>query len=185
MDGGVVGDANVKKELGSLISFLEHEEDPWGIKDLKSEFIYANNLNYLNLPKNFKIEGLLDSQLPHPVAELAPKLQEHDKRVMQGQKLIPVIQTHFYHSEHKLQPYLFEKRPYYNERDELIGTIYHGKKLNLFSLQRYITGLTPSVLMLEPPNKLFTKKELMVIFLHYRGLLAKKSREKCIVLRGR
>ncbi|MFM1345801.1 hypothetical protein WFP14_04450 [Yersinia proxima] len=45
--------------FGSLISFMENNEEPWGVKDCESRFMYANKatLKFSQLPTNFNIEG--------------------------------------------------------------------------------------------------------------------------------
>lgn len=158
------------KDLGSLFSFLRYEDDPWGVKDLDSKFVYVNNLSHLGLKLNFNIEGLLDSELPHPVAELASNLLIHDENVISNRKKEMVIQTSLNFEEKKLKPYFFEKRPFYNQSGEVVGTIYHGREIVNFK----IDNMSPYVYFFTPPNNLFTKRELDVIFLVQQRLNAKE-----------
>ncbi|HGJ5856993.1 PAS and helix-turn-helix domain-containing protein [Arsenophonus nasoniae] len=147
-------------DLGSLISFLRHESDPWGVKDLDSKFVYANNLSHLGIKLDFNIEGMFDSELPHPVAELSSNLLIHDHKVISDRKKEIAIQTTLNFKENRLKPYFFEKRPFYNQSGEIVGTIYHGREIVNF--QTY--DMSPYVYFFTPPNDLFTKRELEVIF---------------------
>ncbi|MDR5615158.1 LuxR C-terminal-related transcriptional regulator [Arsenophonus sp.] len=147
-------------DLGSLISFLRHESDPWGVKDLDSKFVYANNLSHLGIKLDFNIEGMFDSELPHPVAELSSNLLIHDRKVISDRKKEIAIQTTLNFKENRLKPYFFEKRPFYNQSGEIVGTIYNGREIVNF--QTY--DMSPYVYFFTPPNDLFTKRELEVIF---------------------
>ncbi|HGJ5857596.1 LuxR C-terminal-related transcriptional regulator [Arsenophonus nasoniae] len=158
------------KNLGSLYSFLKHEKDPWGIKDLNSRYVYVNNFSHLGIKLDFNIEGILDSELPHPVAELSSDLIIHDNNVIFNDKKEAVIQTSFNFKEKRLKPYFFEKRPFYNESGEIIGTIYHGRELaNLC-----INIAHPSVYLFTPPNDLFSNRELDIVFLAQQKLNSKE-----------
>ncbi|QBY45617.1 LuxR C-terminal-related transcriptional regulator (plasmid) [Arsenophonus nasoniae] len=157
-------------ELGSLISFLRHESDPWGVKDLDSKFVYANNLSHLGIKLDFNIEGMFDSELPHPVAELSSNLLIHDHKVISDRKKEIAIQTTLNFKENRLKPYFFEKRPFYNQSGEIVGTIYHGREIVNF--QTY--DMSPYVYFFTPPNDLFTKRELEVIFWAQQRLTAKE-----------
>ncbi|HDL8496386.1 TPA: LuxR family transcriptional regulator, partial [Yersinia enterocolitica] len=69
--------------FGSLLSFMENNEEPWGVKDCESRFMYANKatLKFSQLPINFSIEGRLDNECPAQWADFAPDLQRQDREV--------------------------------------------------------------------------------------------------------
>lgn len=73
----------------SLISFMEHSEEHWFIKDTESRYIYMNNtaLSYFNVPSGFSMEGRLDKEVPlQSSQDLWPELVEHDKNVIEKTK---------------------------------------------------------------------------------------------------
>ncbi|AWK14525.1 PAS domain-containing protein [Candidatus Fukatsuia symbiotica] len=172
----------IKTSLKSfpLISIMEHSEDIWGIKDCESRFIYTNRAfrEFLNIPACFKIEGKRDEQLPTPVAEFASELKKQDQETIKSGQRVTLIKTHFFGRKKKLEPYLYEKFPLYNEKNECVGTVFYGKKMDFISLPQYVDKVTPSVLALEPPSDLFTAFELKIVFHILQSLSAKEIGEK-------
>lgn len=166
------------KDLGSLVSFLKHEKDPWGVKDLDSRFVYVNNLSHLGINNDFNIEGLLDRELPHPVAELASELIMHDSGVIDNKQKTSVIQTALNFNENKYKSYFFEKRPFYNKHGSVIGTIYHGREFIPLSIDFLFGNKNASVCRFEPPNNSFTKRECSIIFWLIRRLSSKEIGKK-------
>ncbi|MFS1539069.1 MAG: hypothetical protein ACL7BU_10740 [Candidatus Phlomobacter fragariae] len=81
-----MGKIILDKELDRLYFFLKHEKDPWGSKDLNSRYVYTNNFSHLGIKIDFNIEGMLDSELPHPVTELSSDLIVHDNNVIFNDK---------------------------------------------------------------------------------------------------
>ncbi|WP_339056766.1 helix-turn-helix transcriptional regulator [Candidatus Regiella endosymbiont of Tuberolachnus salignus] len=160
----------------SLISIMEHSEDIWGIKDCESRFIYTNRAfrKFLNIPDKFKIEGKSDDQLPTPVAEFAEELKKQDQETISSGQRVTIIKTHFFGREKKLQPYLYEKFPLYDENNECVGTVFYGKKMDFVSPQQYASRITPSGLKVAPPMKLFNK----FIFFILQSMSAKEIARK-------
>lgn len=158
--------------FGSLISFMENNEEPWGVKDCESRFMYANKatLKFSQLPTNFNIEGRLDNECPAQWAEFAPDLQKQDRAVETAKKRVAMIQTCLWGQEHTL----CEKYPLFDDSKKCIGTIFHVTKFNFISLYDLFNKEIPSVLVMKPPTNDFTKKELEVIFHLLQSLNAKE-----------
>ncbi len=159
---------------------MKSSNDIWGIKDCESRFVYANRAfrEFLNIPAWFKIEGKRDEQLPTPVAKFASELKKQDLDAISSGQRVTLIKTHFFGREQKLQPYLYEKFPFYNENNECWGTVFYGKKLDFISPQQYASKITPSGLKVAPPMKLFNKLELRIIFFILQSMNAKEVAKK-------
>lgn len=73
-----------------LAFFLEKSGDPWSIKDREYRYLFINDaaLYYYGIPKNFDYFGCLDSELPHPGAELAEEFQKNDKIIIEKEKTV-------------------------------------------------------------------------------------------------
>lgn len=61
-------DVHVPREL---IVLWDKLDEPWGVKDSQSCFVYANKglHDLFNLPQGYDIEGRYDVELPTSVAE--------------------------------------------------------------------------------------------------------------------
>ncbi|AWK15549.1 PAS domain-containing protein (plasmid) [Candidatus Fukatsuia symbiotica] len=177
-----MNNVKVKASLKSfpLVSIMERSDDIWGIKDCESRFIYTNRAfrEFLNIPARFKIEGKRDEQLPTPLAEFASELKKQDQETIKSGQRVTLIKTHFFGREQKLEPYLYEKFPLYDEKNECVGTVFYGKKMDFISMPQYVDKLTPSVLALEPPSDLFTTFELKIVFHVLQSLSAKEIGKK-------
>ncbi|CNK42564.1 LuxR-family transcriptional regulatory protein [Yersinia aldovae ATCC 35236] len=173
----IIGSKELDAEpFGSLISFMENNDEPWGVKDCESRFMYANKatLKYSQLPLNFDIEGRLDSECPAQWAEFAPDLQKQDRAVETDKKRVAMIQTCLFGQEHTL----CEKFPLFDNEKKCIGTIFHVTKFNFISICDLFNKTPPPVLIMKPPTNDFTNKELEVIFFLLQSLNAKEIGRK-------
>ncbi|KTL60897.1 LuxR family transcriptional regulator [Photorhabdus laumondii subsp. laumondii] len=150
-----------------VINTMEQSNEPWGIKDKNSCFIYANQAckHVQNISSSFDYEGLYDYDLPWNGAEFAKEYMIHDKIVMEKEERMCSLITHVHGKEQILSSYFFEKNPLYHEDGSCIGTIYHGWQAQDFSFTRLFHGKLPASIMFQPPTDLFTQREWDVIFL--------------------
>lgn len=158
-------DSNVKLPL-VFINYMESLNEPCGIKDLTSSFIYANKAyqELLNLPSTFNIEGRLDSELPAATAEYASLFQAHDRLVEQTLKRRSSLEIHPFGRDQQLSAYFFDKTPFPDEYNNIVGTFFHGRKAEHLSLRFYINGGKAESLLLTPPDSMFSEFECLVIF---------------------
>ncbi|KOY60401.1 helix-turn-helix transcriptional regulator [Photorhabdus heterorhabditis] len=150
-----------------VINTMQQSNDPWGIKDQNSCFIYANKaFKYLqNFPNSFEYEGLYDDELPWDGAEFAKEFIAHDKNVMTKEQRVCSLETHVFGKEQILSSYFFEKTPLYHDDGSCIGIIFHGWPAQDFSLTRLYHGKLPASILFQPPTDLFTQREWDIIFL--------------------
>ncbi|TDB53010.1 helix-turn-helix transcriptional regulator [Photorhabdus luminescens] len=150
-----------------VINTMEQSNEPWGIKDKNSCFIYGNLAlkSVKNFSSSFEFEGLYDHELPWDGAEFAKEYIAHDRKVMEKEERICSLETHIHGKEQILSSYFCEKYPLYHENGSCIGTIFHGYQAQDFSFTRLFRGKLPASIMFQPPTDLFTQREWDVIFL--------------------
>lgn len=158
---------NRELHLNVLITMMEHLHEPWGIKDLSSCHLYMNKAAYLytNTPLSFDVEGRFDDEFPAAWAEFAPELKEHDRRTKGARERVAVIETHHWYGQEHLVPFISEKLPIYDDKEELIGIMWNARQLNTLSPLKYINQQKPSLLTTEANTQVFTQSELDIIFL--------------------
>ncbi|MBS9434001.1 helix-turn-helix transcriptional regulator [Photorhabdus hainanensis] len=152
-----------------IINTLTSSNDPWGIKDKNSCFIYGNMAlkSLQNFPNSFEFEGFYENELPWDSAKFAEEFINHDKKVIEKQQRICSIETHVFGREQVSSSYFFEKLPFYHKDGDCIGVIFHGWEAQNYSLSylhQYHDKL-PASIMLQPPTDLFTQREWDIIFL--------------------
>ncbi|WP_145560042.1 helix-turn-helix transcriptional regulator [Yersinia mollaretii] len=154
------------QSLEMLIRFWEHSSEPWGIKDNKSVFVYANRrVNKLfNLSNNFNIEGLLDGEIPTPSAEFQTEFQKHDRRVELLQERVTSVDIQLYDGNSYFTPYFCDKYPLIDENGVSQGTVFHGRPVTDIMLTRLSKVKIPTTLIFTPPSDFFTKREWEVLF---------------------
>ncbi|CDG20091.1 conserved protein of unknown function [Xenorhabdus poinarii G6] len=159
-----------------IINTLAASQDPWGIKDKDSCFIYGNKaLNAIKgFSDSFNFEGLYDDELPWDGAEFAKEYIHHDQKVMQEEKSYVSLETHIWGGVKTLSSYFCEKSPIYHEDGDCIGIIYHLWKAQDYSLTRLYYGKLPASIMFQPPSHLFTQREWDVIFLSLHKYTSKQ-----------
>ncbi|MEI9862461.1 helix-turn-helix transcriptional regulator [Enterobacter bugandensis] len=145
---------------------METLKEPCGIKDNRSVFMYANNayLELLNLPGKFNIEGLLDSDVPAETARYASLFQQHDRLVEQTGERRSSLEIHRFGKERQLSAYFFDKTPFPNEKGEITGTFFHGRRAIHLPFDFYLSGENSGSLLLTRPDNLFTDFEWLVVF---------------------
>ncbi|KGM26783.1 LuxR family transcriptional regulator [Photorhabdus luminescens] len=152
-----------------IINTMEISNEPWGIKDSSSCFIYGNKAlsSIKNFSQSFDYNGLYDHELPWSGAEFAKEYIHHDQKVMKEEKSYISLETHIFGKEKVLSSYFCEKMPFYHENGSCIGIIYHcwkAKDYSLIYLNQYYDKL-PSSILLQPPTDFFTDREWDIIFL--------------------
>ncbi|WP_145559708.1 PAS domain-containing protein [Yersinia mollaretii] len=150
-----------------LILLWENSDEVWGFKDLDSCYLYANTpyLELLNFPQKFRIQGLSDSELPHPsFAKFSYQFREQDQLAAITKKRVSSIELHYFGREQKLQAYLFDKFPFLNNQKECLGIIFHGRKMDFLTIEQYVDQELPLALSVEKPDDFFTDEELDVMF---------------------
>ncbi|MCW7760329.1 helix-turn-helix transcriptional regulator [Photorhabdus luminescens] len=160
-----------------VINTMEQSNEPWGIKDKNSCFIYANQAcnRVQNISRSFNYEGLYDHDLPWDGAEFAEAYIANDKIVMEKEERTCSLITHVYGKEQTLSSYFFAKYPLYHKDGNCIGIIYHGWQAQDFSFTRLFHGKLPASIIFQPPTDLFTQREWDVIFFMLQKYTSKQT----------
>ncbi|WP_338117367.1 helix-turn-helix transcriptional regulator [Pantoea cypripedii] len=158
-----------------MIKFWEVSSEPWGAKDRNSKFIYANKRYHelLSLPYGFNVEGRYDGELPASTAEFQNEFQAHDRKVEKLLDRVTSIEIHPFEQNHYLQPWYFDKYPLMDSHGVCIGTIFHGRPVEMITLTRLDKIKIPSSLVFTPPSDFFLKREWEIVFYLLQGFSAK------------
>ncbi|MFZ1180571.1 MAG: LuxR C-terminal-related transcriptional regulator [Herbaspirillum sp.] len=164
----------VARSLEHLIYLTENSAEVWGAKDTNSRFLYANQafLELHRLPRDFKIEGLLDGELPHPIAEFEKELQAHDRLVEVTKEMKQSLEIHPFGKDQVLSAYYGDKFPLLNENKEVIGTILHGYPARNLRLDGDRTDSRSFIFGM--PDDTLSKKEWDFVYFVTRGYSTKE-----------
>lgn len=156
--------------------YMENLDEPCGIKDETSTFVYANKAYHelLNLPKGYNVTGRLDSELPAPTSEYASMFQTHDRLVEETGKRRSSLEIHPFGRAQQLSAYFFDKTPFPDSGGQTVGTFFHGRKAEHLSLRFYTTGDKAESLLLTFPSNTFSETEWLIIF-YLRSHLCRKE----------
>lgn len=152
----------------SLIFCWEQLNEPCGVKNLRSQFVYANPayLKLLGLSTDFDISGLLDSEIPVPTAEFANQFQIHDRLVEREKQRKSSLEIHPYGKDRILDVFFFDKFPFFNDGGSVVGTFFHARHAKHLSMDFYINPEISGVsLVLSKPSDNFSDVEWDVTFL--------------------
>lgn len=163
-----------------LIRFWEHSSEPWGIKDNKSKFIYANNRfnKLLDLPDKYNVEGRSDGEFPTPISEFEVEFQEHDRKVELLQDRITSVEIHEWDGLSYFKPNFCDKYPLIDEEGISQGTIFHVRPVDDIILTHLNKIKVPTSLIFTPPSDLFTKREWEVLFYILHAFSSNEIAEK-------
>ncbi|OEE77770.1 helix-turn-helix transcriptional regulator [Vibrio genomosp. F6] len=114
----------------TLISLFYQLPGCWGCKDLNSVFVYANEAyaKLIGVEEPNQCIGRSDFEMPSPTIECAAEFQRQDAFVIATRKTIKILDIHPY-PDGRWHAHIFTKKPWYNENNEVIGTIFFGKEL--------------------------------------------------------
>ncbi|HZS80873.1 MAG TPA: LuxR C-terminal-related transcriptional regulator [Herbaspirillum sp.] len=163
------------KALQQFIHFTEKfPGGVWGAKDTSSRCLYMNQAvrDLLRLPRDLELEGLLDSEVPHPIAEFEKELQAHDRLVEVTKEMKMSLEIQPYGKDQVLSAYFFEKHPFFNENNELIGTILHGYPALNLRLDR--DRVNAGRIIFGVPNDILSQKEWDFVYFVMRGFSVKE-----------
>lgn len=173
-------------QLQSLINFWRISNEPWGAKDRESRFIFANRKYHelLSLPSGYNVEGRFDGELPASTAEFEHEFQAHDRKVETLLDRVTSIEIHPFEKNSYLQPWYFDKYPLMDVNGNCVGTIFHGRPVEVIALRRLDKIKTPSSLVFTPPSDIFLKREWEIVFYLLNGFTARDIADHlCISLR--
>ncbi|MFQ6247234.1 helix-turn-helix transcriptional regulator [Yersinia enterocolitica] len=180
LHGRSQGDFHIPAEL---IHSWKDLNEPFGIKDSYSRFIYANPayLELLNLPKDFDIVGRLDSELPSSMAEFSEQILFHEDLVKSNKKRITSLVIHDFVEPINTRAYFFNTYPFIDSSGEVIGVFFNvvpAEELSIMLYTKFHNKLNRGVFIGEYPiSTKLTKREEDIVFLLMRGKSRKEISE--------
>ncbi|WP_350304252.1 helix-turn-helix transcriptional regulator [Photorhabdus viridis] len=159
-----------------IINTLEISNEPWGIKDKSSSFLYGNDalIKLQNIDNNYDYEGKYDSDIPWKGNEFSEDFIKHDLKVIENEESVLSLETHVFGRDKVLSSYFQEKFPLYDDKNECIGILLHAWKVQDNSLTRLFHNKLPASIIFQSPTHLLTEREWEVVFL----FLQKYSRKQ-------
>lgn len=154
----------------STMHFFERSDEPWGVKDRQSRFVYANQsyFNFLKIHEDISSRITEYSYADIPVfASMAERLIAHDQQVMQTEKRMEAIGTLLIEGNYR--SFIFERFPLYDESEAVAGTVFHMKPFERISMNYFLEKPFYGEATFSPPTSIFSKREWDVLFLLFRG----------------
>ncbi|WP_323834550.1 helix-turn-helix transcriptional regulator [Photorhabdus africana] len=150
-----------------IINTLAASNEPWGVKDKSSCFLYGNDalIKLQNINANYDYEGKYDSDIPWRGNEFAKDFITHDLQVIKNRESILSLETHVFGQDKVLSSYFQEKFPLDDDKGECIGILFHAWKVQDNSLTRLFHSKLPPSIMFQSPTHLLTEQEWEVVFL--------------------
>ncbi|WP_338046861.1 helix-turn-helix transcriptional regulator [Photorhabdus namnaonensis] len=150
-----------------MINTLEVSNEPWGIKDKSSCFLYGNDalIKLQNINANYDYEGKYDSDIPWKGNEFAKDFITQDFQVIRNRDSFLSLETHVFGRDKVLSSYFQEKFPFYDDKDECIGILLHAWKVQDNSLTRLFHSKLPASVRFQSPTHLLTEQEWEIVFL--------------------
>ncbi|MEN4696437.1 LuxR C-terminal-related transcriptional regulator [Pantoea agglomerans] len=161
---------SIDEFIAAFATTMDLLPTPWGFKDAISQHLYLNDAAklYTATPKNYSFEGKKDNEFPTRWSDCADEFCEHDQRVKVRKESVAVIETHYWYGKNHLAPFICEKYPVFDNRNELLGCIWNARPVDNLTVMSFINPKKASVLTTHLDHPLFTPAELDVIFLLLR-----------------
>lgn len=162
--------------INGLISFWEISNEPWGAKDSNSQFIYANKKynELLALPEGYDVAGHYDGELPASTAEFQEEFQQHDRKVETLLDRVTSIEIHPFAGHRYLQPWYFDKFPLMDAEGYCRGTIFHGRPVDIITIEKIKKINHQTSLIFTPPSEIFSPREWEIVFYLLQGCSTKE-----------
>ncbi|MBN1086346.1 helix-turn-helix transcriptional regulator [Erwinia aphidicola] len=158
--------SKLEEIIQPLIQFWEHSEDPWAVKDNKSQYVYANSryLELASLPVNYKIEGHFDDELPNAHHVDAPLFQQQDRMVERKKDRVTVARIYQFNRHSWFYPWYFDKFPITDGAGICLGTFSHCRPVENIIVNRMKQIKIRSCISFNRPSEIFTEREWELVF---------------------
>ncbi|WP_249168489.1 helix-turn-helix transcriptional regulator [Erwinia sp. E602] len=162
----MMNDNGMKEILASMIHFFSQSNEPWGIKNRESQFVFVNKRQsrLLGISEQFDYEGRVDEELPCSLSEFGNEFRRHDRRTEESGDKVTSLEVHAYENHDYLQPWFFDKFPLYDATGACRGTVWHGRPVENIVLTRLKKIKIPTSLVFTPPSALFSDREWEILF---------------------
>ncbi len=160
----------------ALISYAEHSDDYWVIKDNQHHHCYVNKVckYYSDIPDNFNIEGRLVSELPTFLADYQDVVHTADSKILSSKKESNCTLTLKYGVKRDSTQLFMCNAASLIKNDEVIGMVVRARKLELFTMESITGSRSPGAIQFGNPSELFSNREFEVVFYILQRLCAQE-----------
>lgn len=165
-----------KQQIAVFHMLWDASQDPWSIKDTDGYLIYANSA-YLGIfgikdeDISTSVMGLSDEDLLS-LSDSCASSDFTNKKTNDNftdSERVSFISKFNYTQHDEPSYFIFDKIPITNSSGLIIGFCFHGKKEFIMTMPMLFDGIAPLGLSYNPPNEIFSLRELDVIFLLILG----------------
>ncbi len=119
-----------------MINMPDQLPFPYGIRNTESRLIYGNDalVNAYGVKSKKDVIGKLDSEIKSVVLAHDDFLEEFDKQYKKAHQSEVGFSTLEIHPLAFDYPYIFHKKPYYNDNNECVGMFGYNIKMEVYSL---------------------------------------------------
>ncbi len=162
--------------MKSLLKTFEKNSVPCGIKDSGARYRYVNPAmrELLALPDDFVISGCSDCDIPHPIARYASVMWEEEQRLYSQGENISLLVLLPFGRKNRIQPYIFDSIPHYDENGDLCGVLCYARPCRFFSTLQCVDGEIPRTANIITAYGMFSDRELEIAFFVLYGLSSKE-----------
>lgn len=159
-------DCEILRIIKPFVSFWEKSNEPWWVKNDKSQFVYANKRfnDFVCLPEGYDPVGRFDGELPVAISEFEAPFQAHDQMVQRVRDRVTLVVIQKFNRLDYLQPWYTDKIPLMDEAGNVLGVIPHSRPVEAIFMTRLSKIKMPTTLVFTPPSELFSEREWEVIF---------------------
>jgi DNA-binding CsgD family transcriptional regulator len=152
-----------------FIKYWDSLKCPFGIKDTKSRFVYANPVYKVmqNLDVDFDISGFFDGELPTHTVAFEKEFQLHDRLVIENNKMKSSLEIHPFGKAKKMEAWIFHKQSFFID-GIIVGVMFWADPALHLNSNMFTSVFSPSIptaIVLAPPSDLLTAKEWEILHL--------------------
>lgn len=117
------------EKIQKIFGFFDLFSEPRAVKSIDSKFLYAN-FSYkalFGLPDSFDIVGKSEEDLAFATRRFSDDVKKHERIVIAEKKTKCSLMICEFGEEKKIKAYLFEKSPFLDDRQQIIGTYFEAR----------------------------------------------------------
>jgi len=172
----------------TLKSLFDQMPGCWGCKDRDSRFLYANKEygEIIGFGENRHLEviGRTDFDMPCETTNCAELFRKQDKTVIITEQPMRILDIHPFAGK-EWKAYIFTKTPLYDNKKQVIGTIFQGTNVTNSSVLEI--GSLLSKMTTEIQNDLLCNQSSFILGNKFHEIKLSERESECLffILRGK
>jgi len=156
----------------SVVALFDQMDEPYGIKDHESRYLYANQAALdLYALRNFnEIIGKTENEIKSKLVEheqIADEFMRQDRKVCLEFSSLSLLEVH---PSAVASPYFANKVPFRDESNRCVGVVAYCKRVNVKTLNKFIVQQMAGSLLLDKPDDFFSERECELMFYRLQGM---------------